>query len=121
MSKQSTGRGSGSRAPVRSPGSRTDGFAESFFIEIDLGHLSTALVVASVEFVCGVGILLVLSVLETISHETATIWGATILVPLSLTIGCLGVAVGTAGKRVSDRGLAREAVGRAGHPRIVPS
>lgn len=79
--------------------SRSVGLIGAFVSGADVNHLSTALVVAAIEFAGCAGILLALSVLGAISPVTATLWGAMILVPLSLTIGCLGVGVGMAGKR----------------------
>lgn len=98
-------------------GSGSGGFVGAFLYDADVGRLSTALVIATIEFVGCAGILLALSVVGAISPEAVILWGATILVPLSLTIGYLGVGVGMTGRRAAIRGPAD----RAGAPRIVLS
>ena len=89
-------------------GSRSGGPIDSFLRETDVRHLSTALVIATIEFVACTGTLLARSVPGTISHDSAFLWGAVILVPLSFTVGYLGMGVGMAGKRIAirDRGPA---------------
>lgn len=105
MSIQSQRRGSDPAAPARS------GVLHSLVAGADLRHLSVALSVAAGEFACIALVLLALAGRGTVSADTATVWGATILVPLALVVGFLGAGVAACASRPAPAKAAAEARG----------
>lgn len=100
---------------------QSGGPIHSFLHDTDVSHLSTALVIATIEFVGCTGVLLALSALGTISSDAAILWSVMILLPLSLTIGYLGVGVGMVGRRAAIRSAVHDSAVRDGLTRIARS
>ena len=67
----------------------------------DLAYASLALTIAAAEFVVCVVVLLALISLRVVPAADALSWGAVTLVPLSLSIGFLGVRAGRLGRNLS--------------------